>query len=294
MPGVQIGLNSLYYAILTKDDATGVTYSAPVKIAGAINAKITPKSNTDILYTDDGPDEVLYSMGEIDVELNTKDLDLDTQAALLGHTVTGGVLVRKETDIPPYLAIGFKSKKSNGKYRYMWLFKGQFSLPDQDYATKEDKPKAQTPKIKGTFIRRAYDAAWQKVTDEDHVNYVSSIGTNWFTSVESTADTVPPTVTTTPIDEATAVAVTAAFVWTFSEAIQASLVTPANFFVVKNSDGTVVAGTLAVSGGNTIVTFTPSANLTALTDYIAIATTNVKDLAGNALAANSVTNFKTA
>ena len=98
MAGVQVGLNSLYYAVLTSDTPLAATYNSPVAIAGAINAKISPKSNTETLYCDDGPDETVTSLGEIDVEFETKDIDLNTQAVLLGHSVTGGVLIKKSTD----------------------------------------------------------------------------------------------------------------------------------------------------------------------------------------------------
>jgi phi13 family phage major tail protein len=154
MAGVQVGLKNLYYAVLTKDDATGVSYLAPVKIAGAINAKISPKSNTEVLYADDGPDETATALGEIDVEFEAKDISLADQAALLGHSIVGGVMLKKATDVAPYVALGFMSKKSNGQYRYIWLTKGMFALPDQEYATGEDKPKFQTPKLKGTSLMK--------------------------------------------------------------------------------------------------------------------------------------------
>lgn len=294
MAGVQVGLKNLYYAVLTKDDATGVSYLAPVKIAGAINAKISPKSNTEVLYADDGPDETATALGEIDVEFEAKDISLADQAALLGHSIVGGVMLKKATDVAPYVALGFMSKKSNGRYRYIWLTKGMFALPDQEYATGEDKPKFQTPKLKGTFVKRAYDDLWQRIADEDHPDYVASIGANWFNSVEGTADTTPPTVTVVPANNATNVAVGASVNWTFSEAILASQVTDSNFFLIKDSDGSAVAGTLSINTARTVVTFTPSANLSAATAYRAICTKDVCDLAGNKLAANSVTKFTTA
>ena len=52
-----------------------------------------------------------------------------------------------------------------------------------------------------------------------------------------------------------------------------------------------MAGTLALSNGNKTVTFTPSGNLTAAAVYRPVVGTGVKDLAGNALAAQSVTKF---
>jgi len=294
MAGVQVGLKNLYYALLTKDDATGVSYLAPVKIAGAINAKISPKSNTEVLYADDGPDETATALGEIDVEFEAKDISLTDQAALLGHSIVGGVMLKKATDVAPYVALGFMSKKSNGQYRYIWLTKGMFALPDQEYATGEDKPKFQTPKLKGTFVKRAYDDLWQRIADEDHPDYVASIGANWFNSVEGTIDTTPPTVTVVPANNATNVAVGASVNWTFSEAILSSLVTDSNFFLIKDSDGSAVAGTLSINTARTVVTFTPGANLSAATAYRAICTKDICDLAGNRLAANSVTKFTTA
>lgn len=107
-------------------------------------------------------------------------------------------------------------------------------------------------------------------------------------------DTTPPTVTTAPADNATAVAVTSSVIFTFSEAINPTTVNPGNFMLVKSTDGTVVASTLTQSTDNTTVTLKPVANLSAATAYIAIATTGVKDVNGNSLASNTVVNFTTA
>lgn len=290
-----VGLDNLYYAVMTKDDATGVAYLAPVKLSGAINVKVDPKQNSATLYADNGPSETSTTLGEIAVEVDVKDVPLDDQAALLGHTVIGGVISRKTTDDAPYVALGFKSKKSNGKYRYSWLLKGKFEEIPVDNQTQEDKPKYQTPKIKGTFVMRQYDNQWSKMADEDHPSYVASTGTNWFTAVEGTADTTPPTVTSvTPANNATAVAVGTTFAWLFSEAILPSTVTSGNFFLVKDSDGTLVAGSLSQSGDQKTITFTPSVALAAATAYRAIATIGAKDLSGNAMTTPQVNKFTTA
>lgn len=49
----QIGLRDIHIAILTKDDNIGETYDTPVKLERAISAKISPKSNSDNIYSDD-------------------------------------------------------------------------------------------------------------------------------------------------------------------------------------------------------------------------------------------------
>ena len=110
---------------------------------------------------------------------------------------------------------------------------------------------------------------------------------------EILADTEPPTVTVTPIDAATAVAIDSNIIWTFDEAISPNTVNLANFIVMKSTDGTIVPGTLSLSTDKTVVTFNPTDNLSSAATYIAIANKNITDLAGNNLLTNSVVNFTT-
>jgi len=110
---------------------------------------------------------------------------------------------------------------------------------------------------------------------------------------KATPDTTAPTVTVVPADASTGIAVTADIVWTFSEAIRLDCITENNFFLMK-SDGTAVAGALTYNAAQTIITFNPTASMSGSTAHIAIATTNVVDVKGNHLAAQSVTNFTTA
>lgn len=292
---VEIGLKDVYYALLTADPKGGTpTYAAPVALVGAISANINPNTNSETLYADDGPYEVATSLGGITLELNVADLDLDQQAALLGHTVTGGVLKRISTDVPPWLAIGFKSIKSNGKYRYTWLAKGKFAQPEQKHETKGDAINFQTPMATGTFVKRDADDEWERHIDEDHVDYVDQ-GATWFTSPLGSADTTPPTISTiVPADGAAGVSTGTTITITFDEAIAYSTIIAANFFLTEVVSGAPVAGALSVNAGRTIVTFTPTAALTGATEYRMNVTTSVTDLAGNHLAAHNHNEFTTA
>jgi phi13 family phage major tail protein len=176
-----VGLKDLHYALLITD-AGSTTYGAVKPIAGAISASIDPAVNTSTLYADDGPDEVASALGEITVELQIKDLPLDIQSALLGHeTPSGGVVIKKASDAAPYVAIGFKSLKSTGKYRYVWLYKGKFQLPEENYKTKEENVEFQTPTITGKFVKRISDGNWMSMGDEDDTGFTS--GATWFNAV---------------------------------------------------------------------------------------------------------------
>ncbi len=113
----KVGLSNFYYALNTKDDNTGVTYSAPVKVAGIISADIKTGSDTATLFADNGPAETATALGEITVDIELKDLPLEAQAALLGHKITAGVMENHASDAAPDVAILFESLKSNGKKR---------------------------------------------------------------------------------------------------------------------------------------------------------------------------------
>ena len=178
--GTIVGLEDVYYATLTSDGSDGAVYGTPVKIAGAITANVKPNSSAATLFGDNKPMDTSSSLGNIELELSTADIPLETEGILLGSTVTAGVMSYKSSDTPPWIALGFKGKKSNGNYRYVWLTKGKFRIPDDNYATQKDSVEYQPPTINGNFVAREYDKEWKQTLDEDATGYQASMGTNWF------------------------------------------------------------------------------------------------------------------
>lgn len=111
------------------------------------------------------------------------------------------------------------------------------------------------------------------------------------------ADVTAPTVSSVvPADEATSVAVSTNVIWTMSEELELATVTTKTVGVIKISDQSNVAGavTLVNNGASTTITFNPTSDLDASSDYIAYLTKGIEDLAGNNLAAFSSTEFQTA
>lgn len=293
MKGATVGLDMLYYAVMTNEELE--TYAAPVRIPGAIQATVTPTTNSATLYADDKADEVATSLGDIGFSLITKNLPTTALRDLLGHAIDShGGLVRSASDNAPYVAIGYRRKMSNGKYRFNWLYKGKFQPEAQDAQTKTDTPAFQTPTITATFVPRDSDGHWQYVVNDGDPGVTAAfLGTFFNNVVLPDADTTAPTVTVAPAEAAIGVAVGANVVWTFSKAIEPGVVNGSNFMLLD--DGLdPVAGALSVDDTNTIVTFNPAADLDAATSYTAMVTTGVKDLTGNQLAAPSITTFTTA
>lgn len=177
----QVGLKDLHFAILKEDTKDHLAYEKPESLIGAINATINPTVNTQELYADDQLWESVSALGKIDVEVETADLPLPIRARLGGNTIQNGVLIEKSTDIAPHIALGFKSLKSNGKNRYVWLLKGVAQPMAEDYATKKDNVEHKTPKLKFTFMPRAYDGEWKHTADEDTVAFSGT--ETWFNQV---------------------------------------------------------------------------------------------------------------
>lgn len=133
-----------------------------------------------ILYADDGADEVVKEFVSGELTLNVNDLLPADLAAILGQTQDDDqVVYAGENDDPPYMAIGFRAKKANGMYKYIWLYKVKFAIPSENYQTKGDSIEFTTPEITGQFIKRP-DGLWKA----EHVALPSeSAAQSWFTEV---------------------------------------------------------------------------------------------------------------
>ena len=149
------------------------------------------------------------------------------------------------------------------------------------------------PTTPGTYT---YEAAWFGNSIDNGLSSTPPHGevrvsTNSFTVTAGT-DTTPPTVSSTlPDNNATGVPLGSAVTATFNEAIDPATVTTASFLLQAGLDN--VAGAVALNGGGTIATFTPSAALADNTTYTATLTTAITDNAANPLAAAYVWTFTT-
>jgi phi13 family phage major tail protein len=179
----QIGLKDIHIAVLKNDTSAGAAYDTPVKLERAIAAKLSPKANSENIYSDDIVEDIITTFEGVDVEIELNQLSLTSRAKLQGAKVVKGVLIENKDDIPPTIALGFKSKKNNGKYRFVWLLKGKFELATDEYDTEAEKPKAQSAKLKGSFYPRDFDGNYRFIADEDADGVDATIIGAWFDAV---------------------------------------------------------------------------------------------------------------
>ena len=176
-----VGLKNMVIAPVTADTETATTYGDLQRVAGAIEATITPENNDpDIQYFDDVEGDVLYPDPELTFKTKLADLTLIVQEMIFSNKIDdNGVLIRTANDKPGYFAVGFMSEKANGTYRYVWLFKVRAKPVTETYATKEGTSiTRQTGEVEWTAIKRTSDGRYQAVADE---------GENGFTAEKAAA-----------------------------------------------------------------------------------------------------------
>ena len=182
-----IGLDKLVYAPITEDKNGNETYGTPVQLAKAISADLSIELNEAILFADDGQSETVKEFKSGTISLGVDDIGNEAAVALVGATLdSNGVLISGGEDISQYVAIGFRAKKSNGKYKYYWLYRVLFGIPATNLATKGDSITFSTPTIEGTIFRRnKVDAnnnhPWKAEVTESESN--NSIISKWYTNV---------------------------------------------------------------------------------------------------------------
>ena len=181
-----IGLKNVVIAPLTVDTETEHTYGDLQLVAGAIEASVTPdNADPDILYADDVEFDTLYADPEISFKLKMADIPLSIQEMIFANAIDdNGVLIRTAQDKPPYFAVGFKSEKSNGKFRYVWLYKVRAKPLTENFATKEGNTvNRQNPEVEFTAIKRTHDGRYQAVADEGENGFTAEKAEAFLTSV---------------------------------------------------------------------------------------------------------------
>lgn len=187
-----IGLKNVVIAPLLTDTETETTYGALQKVAGAIEASITPdNADPDVQYFDDIEGDVLYPDPEITFKTKMADIPLTIQEMIFSNKIDdNGVLIRTAADKPGYFAVGFCSEKSNGKMRYVWMYKVRAKPVTENYATKEGSSVTrQTGEVEWTGIKRTSDGRYQAIADEDENGFTAAKGATFLDSVYTPAFT---------------------------------------------------------------------------------------------------------
>ena len=169
-----VGLDRLYYSKITESITGDETYATPQLLAKAISADLEIELNEATLFADDSAAEVVKEFKSGKLSLGINDIGAAVAGDLVGAVIDdNGVVISQGEGMPSPVAVGFRAKKSNGKYRYFWLYRVSFGI---------------TPTVEGTIFRRnKLDGQgkhpWKAEVNEDDASVLPATITGWYTAV---------------------------------------------------------------------------------------------------------------
>ena len=176
----KIGLNNFRYSVLTEGADGTPSYAGAIKPAKAVSCSVSINNNDAKLYADDALAESDTSFSNGSVTMGIDEDDLTTMAALLGHTINAGEIVRNAEDVAPYVGLGRVVTKMVGgayKYKVEILYKVKFSEPSQENNTKGETIEFGTTEIEGT-VNALANGDWSKAkqfdSKDDAISYLES------------------------------------------------------------------------------------------------------------------------
>lgn len=182
-----IGARDLVTAELLTDTSSALTYEAVKTIEGLVDVSITDNSgDADPFYADDVEKGRISKQAKLGVTIEILATAVQTIADFFGHTVgSNGALVKKDGDVPPYRAIGFKAAAHGGGDDGIWLKK---CVPTRrtnsmTYHTKEGETVTlQTIKIELEAIPTIKDKEYQHLVNSEDPGMETAWAT-WFETV---------------------------------------------------------------------------------------------------------------
>ncbi len=153
------GVDKFHFAEVVKDDSTGYVTATPIHIPVQEIGKSTD-SSSEAHYYDNKAMIVVNSESADTITLTIAPPALETLSKLIGKSFdpTTGMMV----DSPrqnKYYAITYRTKGTDGGYRYVTRLKGQFSIPEETNHTEDDGTDTNNTQITFTGIYTEHEFA---------------------------------------------------------------------------------------------------------------------------------------
>lgn len=154
------GVDGLVAAEVATDDnevSGGYVTGEVFEVAPVAEISKSTETSSETKYYDNIPALVMNSEGSDEITLTCAIPDLATYAKLVGkHIDTAtGAMIDGERD-PKYYALGYRFKKTDGTYRYVWRLKGMFAIPDETSATEDDSTDTNNMELTYTGISTSH------------------------------------------------------------------------------------------------------------------------------------------
>lgn len=166
------GVEDLVYTEIIEDTEEGYETGEIKSFAGVAEIGKTTSTDSSVKYYDNKAMIVINSEGADDVTLTVSVLSLKVQADINGKTFdeeTGAMIGTPREQ--KYFAIGYKTKGTDGKYRYVWRHKGTFGIPEEVVKTEDDGTESTNMQVPftGIYTTHKFDVKGKKTGIKDIV-----------------------------------------------------------------------------------------------------------------------------
>jgi phi13 family phage major tail protein len=289
------GVDKLYYALVTTDDAGAYAADAPVALAPLKLAVQTPASASQTEYFDNQPFLTLSSEGETKIKVDVAGMPLSVQAAILGKVYDSTTeSLYDNGGTPPNVALGWRAKNSDGTYTLYWFLKGNFMPFEEEAETEGEKPVPKGLSLEYTAVRTVHEFVLDgsiTASVKRRVSRKAADVATWFDAVRSPSYGAPSALTCTPspVDGAAAQSTSVAITLTFANPIRGGAEN--GVMLVRADTAAAIAVTRSMNAARTVLTLAHATLTAAKTYHIALA--SVYDVYGQALG-DTVYDFATA
>lgn len=152
------GVDSFYIAPVTQDDKDGYVTGTPVYFQPVQEIGKTTDSNSEAHYYDNKALIVVNSESADTIAITMTPPMLDQLAQITGKSFdeTTGMYVDGERQ-NQYFAIMYRTKGTDGKYRYVSRLKGTFNIPEETVSTENDGTDTTNTQVTFTGVYTAYE-----------------------------------------------------------------------------------------------------------------------------------------
>lgn len=183
MPTVKsnrINVTNPVFCLLTTDASEGTTYGTVESLGEAMQVQITPQVASGTLYGNGAKQEDISRLKGVAVAIDVNKLFSEVKAKILGNTITDGVVIAKDGDEPPYIALGYEVEQTGGTKEQIWFLKGRAQPANQTVQQSTDNLNFSTDSITINFIPRDSDKRIYWFGDTANSDYTAAQATAFF------------------------------------------------------------------------------------------------------------------
>ena len=186
------GIDSVYYAKVLSDTKDAISFDEPKYLAPIAELGKTTEASSEAHYYDNKALVSLSSEGADELTLSLSAIPIDVLAEITGKYFDESLgMMAENSGIAPDIALLYRTKGTDGEYRYVTRYKMKASIPEETVSTEDDGTEANGQELTLTGVSTVYEftkggSAKAVVVD---TRYDLADVSNWFTEVQ-TIDTV--------------------------------------------------------------------------------------------------------